>query len=198
MSFWRHLTTRTVCPAYAQICTIFGGSFILLYDNISFFLCLCVVTWFFHISFNQCFSIFCVLFVAEIADAEKRLESVHEALKLLPPAHCESLRYLMAHLKRSEHTNCAFTSPLVLVALLSSFYPSGYLYFLPLFTQSNPVWEGQPHVQWEPGYRLRSDTDASPRSGRYDGAQRHQIPETGGGNAHYQRRCIVLRGGGGK
>nr|XP_061802327.1 N-chimaerin isoform X2 [Nerophis lumbriciformis] len=37
---------------------------------------------------------------AKISDAEKRLESLHDALKLLPPAHCESLRYLMAHLKR--------------------------------------------------------------------------------------------------
>ncbi|CAG5933119.1 unnamed protein product [Menidia menidia] len=37
---------------------------------------------------------------AKITDAEKRLESLHEALKLLPPAHCETLRYLMAHLKR--------------------------------------------------------------------------------------------------
>uniref|UniRef100_A0A3B3WW41 Chimerin 1 n=1 Tax=Poecilia mexicana TaxID=48701 RepID=A0A3B3WW41_9TELE len=37
---------------------------------------------------------------AKITDAEKRLESLHEALKLLPPAHIETLRYLMAHLKR--------------------------------------------------------------------------------------------------
>lgn len=37
----------------------------------------------------------------EITDPEKRLESLHEALKLLPPAHIETLRYLMAHLKRS-------------------------------------------------------------------------------------------------
>ncbi|XP_049919290.1 N-chimaerin isoform X2 [Epinephelus moara] len=37
---------------------------------------------------------------AKIADPEKRLEALHEALKLLPPAHCETLRYLMAHLKR--------------------------------------------------------------------------------------------------
>uniref|UniRef100_A0A665SZ66 Beta-chimaerin n=1 Tax=Echeneis naucrates TaxID=173247 RepID=A0A665SZ66_ECHNA len=37
---------------------------------------------------------------AKITDPEKRLESLHEALKLLPPAHCETLRYLMAHLKR--------------------------------------------------------------------------------------------------
>lgn len=37
---------------------------------------------------------------AEITDPEKRLESLHEALKLLPPAHFETLRYLMAHLKR--------------------------------------------------------------------------------------------------
>lgn len=44
----------------------------------------------------------------EIADAEKRLESLHEALKLLPPAHCETLRYLMAHLKRSEPTSPDF------------------------------------------------------------------------------------------
>lgn len=40
------------------------------------------------------------LYHAEITDAEKRLESLHEALKLLPPAHYETLRYLMAHLKR--------------------------------------------------------------------------------------------------
>lgn len=37
---------------------------------------------------------------AKVTDPEKRLESLHEALKLLPPAHCETLRYLMAHLKR--------------------------------------------------------------------------------------------------
>uniref|UniRef100_A0A3Q0SCV1 N-chimaerin n=1 Tax=Amphilophus citrinellus TaxID=61819 RepID=A0A3Q0SCV1_AMPCI len=37
---------------------------------------------------------------AKITDPEKRLEALHEALKLLPPAHCETLRYLMAHLKR--------------------------------------------------------------------------------------------------
>ncbi|KAI3365790.1 hypothetical protein L3Q82_000790 [Scortum barcoo] len=37
---------------------------------------------------------------AKITDPDKRLESLHEALKLLPPAHCETLRYLMAHLKR--------------------------------------------------------------------------------------------------
>lgn len=37
---------------------------------------------------------------AQITDSDKRLESLHEALKLLPPAHCETLRYLMAHLRR--------------------------------------------------------------------------------------------------
>lgn len=41
---------------------------------------------------------------AEVSDPEKRLESLHEALKLLPPAHLETLRYLMAHLKRSAST----------------------------------------------------------------------------------------------
>lgn len=41
---------------------------------------------------------------AEVSDPEKRLESLHEALKLLPPAHLETLRYLMAHLKRSALT----------------------------------------------------------------------------------------------
>lgn len=40
------------------------------------------------------------VFIPEITDPEERLESVHEALKMLPPAHCETLRYLMAHLKR--------------------------------------------------------------------------------------------------
>ncbi|XP_059503190.1 N-chimaerin isoform X5 [Stegostoma tigrinum] len=37
---------------------------------------------------------------AQIPEPDERLESVHEALKMLPPAHCETLRYLMAHLKR--------------------------------------------------------------------------------------------------
>uniref|UniRef100_A0A4W3IKR0 N-chimaerin n=1 Tax=Callorhinchus milii TaxID=7868 RepID=A0A4W3IKR0_CALMI len=37
---------------------------------------------------------------AKIPDPDERLEALHEALKLLPPAHCETLRYLMAHLKR--------------------------------------------------------------------------------------------------
>lgn len=49
---------------------------------------------------------FVLIFVCltEITDPEKRLESLHEALKLLPPAHLETLRYLMAHLKRCEHS----------------------------------------------------------------------------------------------
>nr|XP_023657616.1 N-chimaerin [Paramormyrops kingsleyae] len=37
---------------------------------------------------------------AKLTDPDERLEALHEALKLLPPAHCETLRYLMAHLKR--------------------------------------------------------------------------------------------------
>ncbi|KAI1237152.1 N-chimaerin, partial [Lamprotornis superbus] len=37
---------------------------------------------------------------AKTADPDEQLEILHEALKLLPPAHCETLRYLMAHLKR--------------------------------------------------------------------------------------------------
>uniref|UniRef100_A0A8C9TLR6 Chimaerin n=1 Tax=Scleropages formosus TaxID=113540 RepID=A0A8C9TLR6_SCLFO len=37
---------------------------------------------------------------AKLTDTDERLEALHEALKLLPPAHCETLRYLMAHLKR--------------------------------------------------------------------------------------------------
>ncbi|KAJ8282420.1 hypothetical protein COCON_G00049390 [Conger conger] len=37
---------------------------------------------------------------AKLTDPDERLEALHEALKLLPLAHCETLRYLMAHLKR--------------------------------------------------------------------------------------------------
>ncbi|KAG5283462.1 hypothetical protein AALO_G00042350 [Alosa alosa] len=37
---------------------------------------------------------------AKFTDLDERLEALHEALKLLPPAHHETLRYLMAHLKR--------------------------------------------------------------------------------------------------
>uniref|UniRef100_A0A8C5QUQ3 N-chimaerin n=1 Tax=Leptobrachium leishanense TaxID=445787 RepID=A0A8C5QUQ3_9ANUR len=37
---------------------------------------------------------------AKALDPDTQLEILHEALKLLPPAHCETLRYLMGHLKR--------------------------------------------------------------------------------------------------
>uniref|UniRef100_A0AAQ4PMA9 Beta-chimaerin n=1 Tax=Gasterosteus aculeatus aculeatus TaxID=481459 RepID=A0AAQ4PMA9_GASAC len=37
---------------------------------------------------------------AKIPNAESRLEGIHESLLQLPPAHFETLRYLMAHLKR--------------------------------------------------------------------------------------------------
>ncbi|XP_006498620.2 N-chimaerin isoform X1 [Mus musculus] len=37
---------------------------------------------------------------AKIMDPDEQLETLHEALRSLPPAHCETLRYLMAHLKR--------------------------------------------------------------------------------------------------
>uniref|UniRef100_A0A8C6N113 Chimerin 2 n=1 Tax=Mus spicilegus TaxID=10103 RepID=A0A8C6N113_MUSSI len=36
----------------------------------------------------------------EISNADERLEAVHEVLMLLPPAHYETLRYLMIHLKK--------------------------------------------------------------------------------------------------
>lgn len=37
---------------------------------------------------------------AKIPNADERLEAVHEVLMLLPPAHYETLRYLMIHLKK--------------------------------------------------------------------------------------------------
>uniref|UniRef100_A0A3B3X3D5 Chimerin 2 n=1 Tax=Poecilia mexicana TaxID=48701 RepID=A0A3B3X3D5_9TELE len=39
-------------------------------------------------------------FDRELPNAESRLEAIHEGLLQLPPAHYETLRYLMAHLKR--------------------------------------------------------------------------------------------------
>ncbi|CAO2597026.1 Chn1 [Lemmus lemmus] len=39
-------------------------------------------------------------FDREVMDPDEQLETLHEALRQLPPAHCETLRYLMAHLKR--------------------------------------------------------------------------------------------------
>uniref|UniRef100_A0A2K6CBM3 Chimerin 2 n=1 Tax=Macaca nemestrina TaxID=9545 RepID=A0A2K6CBM3_MACNE len=39
-------------------------------------------------------------FDREISSADERLEAVHEVLMLLPPAHYETLRYLMIHLKK--------------------------------------------------------------------------------------------------
>uniref|UniRef100_A0A4W2CR15 Chimerin 2 n=2 Tax=Bos TaxID=9903 RepID=A0A4W2CR15_BOBOX len=39
-------------------------------------------------------------FDREISNADERLEAVHEVLMLLPPAHYETLRYLMIHLKK--------------------------------------------------------------------------------------------------
>lgn len=125
------------------------------------------------------------LCVAEITDPEKRLESLHEALKLLPPAHCETLRYLMAHLKRSELTVSLHLFFVLFLLTLS---------VLCLSIQSDPAREGQPHVQREPRHRLRPDADEGARAGRNDGAQRHPIPETRGGDAHHQRGRVVLRG----
>ncbi|XP_004377551.2 beta-chimaerin isoform X1 [Trichechus manatus latirostris] len=37
---------------------------------------------------------------AKVPNADERLEAVHEVLMLLPPAHYETLRYLMIHLKK--------------------------------------------------------------------------------------------------
>lgn len=45
----------------------------------------------------------------EMMDPDEQLETLHEALKLLPPAHCETLRYLMAHLKRQVTSSEAYT-----------------------------------------------------------------------------------------
>uniref|UniRef100_A0A5F9D9D6 Chimerin 2 n=1 Tax=Oryctolagus cuniculus TaxID=9986 RepID=A0A5F9D9D6_RABIT len=39
-------------------------------------------------------------FDREVSSADERLEAVHEVLMLLPPAHYETLRYLMIHLKK--------------------------------------------------------------------------------------------------
>lgn len=39
-------------------------------------------------------------FCSELTDPEKKLEAFREALALLPPSHSETLKYLMAHLKR--------------------------------------------------------------------------------------------------
>ncbi|KAM5125757.1 beta-chimaerin-like isoform 10-T10 [Callospermophilus lateralis] len=39
-------------------------------------------------------------FDREISNADERLETVHEVLMLLPPAHYETLRYLMIQLKK--------------------------------------------------------------------------------------------------
>lgn len=54
------------------------------------------------------------LAVLEIMDPDEQLEALHEALRLLPPAHCETLRYLMAHLKRQV------TGPRLLLVLRPS------------------------------------------------------------------------------
>lgn len=47
-------------------------------------------------------NVFSLVFIStsETMDPDEQLESLHEALRLLPPAHCETLRFLMAHLKR--------------------------------------------------------------------------------------------------
>lgn len=37
---------------------------------------------------------------AKISNSDERLEAIHESLMLLPPAHFETLRYLMIHLKK--------------------------------------------------------------------------------------------------
>lgn len=59
----------------------------------------------YQLSINVSF-IFIQLAPLEIMDPDEQLETLHEALKLLPPAHCETLRYLMAHLKRQVRLQC--------------------------------------------------------------------------------------------
>ncbi|KAM5157321.1 beta-chimaerin isoform 4-T4 [Mantella aurantiaca] len=39
-------------------------------------------------------------FDREVSNPDERLEAIHESLMLLPPAHYETLRYLMIHLKK--------------------------------------------------------------------------------------------------
>lgn len=53
-----------------------------------------------NISTYFCFNV--TVSILETTDFDEQLEILHEALKLLPPAHCETLRYLMAHLKRYD------------------------------------------------------------------------------------------------
>ncbi|KAI5929469.1 N-chimaerin [Manis javanica] len=61
---------------------------------------------------------------AKIMNPDEQLETLHDALKLLPPAHCETLRYLPAHLagesnppqegepyERREPWNCFWPNP---------------------------------------------------------------------------------------
>lgn len=42
----------------------------------------------------------CFFLFPELSDPEKKREAFREALALLPLSHCETLKYLMAHLKR--------------------------------------------------------------------------------------------------
>ena len=67
---------------------------------------------FYQLSVNV-FLLIIQLAALEIMDPDEQLETLHEALKLLPPAHCETLRYLMAHLKRqvTAWEACACTAP---------------------------------------------------------------------------------------
>lgn len=87
-------------------------------------------------------------------------------------------------------------------AALPSLFKKEGLCFNPLFfwvdpPQSDPEREGQLDVQREPGHRVRADADEGAGPGRHDGAQRHPIPETGGGEPHHQRGRALLRGVGG-
>lgn len=46
------------------------------------------------------YSSYSVCVHSELTDPEKKLEAFRESLALLPPSHSETLKYLMAHLKR--------------------------------------------------------------------------------------------------
>ncbi|KAG7469705.1 hypothetical protein MATL_G00131630 [Megalops atlanticus] len=71
---------------YADINTIAGALKLYLRD-----LPIPVITYDVYSKFIQ---------AAKITNPEARLEAIHEGLLLLPPAHYETLRYLMTHLKR--------------------------------------------------------------------------------------------------
>lgn len=157
--------------------------------------------------------------LVENSDTDSRLEGIHEGLLQLPPAHYETLRYLMAHLRRSVHTynltisrnqylltltlmsyelNCKHWSIFLHLKLLI-FFSLVFLiktlllfFFFNAFLQGDNVWKGQFNECGKPGDCVWADVNAAARAECTGDTEWHEAAEIGHAADDRAWRRIVL------